>query len=241
LTADRYVSGDIDTVLADEDAHGVYDVVVSYDVIEHVYDPTAFFEAFRRFQSPDLVVAMGSGANAANPVYRRHQEREHRLYELHDRPVTEGHKGRDTTRAFLTVRRELIAKMTDLPPATVTLLASQTRGLHAEDIRGALDRYMTSGELPTPAPGTNTCDPLTGNWQEHLLPPSQWLALLAAAGFAAAVHPGYYSARGPRWHRRFAHHALNYTTRWTTGLGLAPYFVLVGRRLPTGKPKPAFT
>jgi 2-polyprenyl-3-methyl-5-hydroxy-6-metoxy-1,4-benzoquinol methylase len=234
VALDGYVPGDLDALgryLLTNDL--TCQVMVSNDVIEHIYDIETHLRALE-YALPGLVsVCLATDANPRNPIRRRTIARMQRAAETTDRPAVYGHKERDTLRAFASVRRELIlAAMPELPTATLSELVARTRGLNQADIAAAMARYRHAGELPSlPRHPTNTCDPLTGNWQERLVDPFLLRDQLAAAGFAAAVRNGYYGQpRHPA--KRLVVYLLNRTIRLTgsAGIRLAPFFALCGTR-----------
>ena len=111
------------------------------------------------------------------------------------------------------------------------LLARRTRGLRQLDIIERVEHYVRSGELPKElAHPTNTCDPFTGNWDEHLMDPFELLVRLARHGFTGKVLPGYYPRYG-RWSKHAFTGALNVliaqTGTWS--LRLAPHYILYAR------------
>jgi hypothetical protein len=101
-----------------------------------------------------------------------------------------------------------------------------------EDIARAVAEYLASGEPPAaPRHWTNTCDPYTGNWAEHLMDLNALAQALGEAGFEAEVVCGYYASPQPAL--RLLAGPLNLSIRmlgdrW--GLLAAPSFVLLGMR-----------
>lgn len=72
-------------------------------------------------------------------------------------------------------------------------LARATRGLIQEDIIKIVNRYLQDNEHPRPIEHpTNTCDPYTGNWVEHLMNPHYLVETLTMNGFDAQVLPLYW-------------------------------------------------
>ncbi len=84
---------------------------------------------------------------------------------------TFGWKERDANGSFLTEREKIIRnEFPMLDDAVVKLLATKTRGLRKDDIEKFVKDYQITGkfgfQLKHP---TNTCDPYSGNWVEHLI------------------------------------------------------------------------
>ncbi|MEO6713939.1 MAG: methyltransferase domain-containing protein [Mycobacteriales bacterium] len=233
LEADHYVHGDLDALtsfLAERDLS--CDVVVSYDVIEHIYDVDEHLQHLPAITSGRLRVVMASAANMLNPRRHRQLMATQRLIELQDRQPSAGHKERDALLAYANIRAGLIrAHAPALSAADVERLTVATRGLMTGDIEAAVDRFVADGMLPQPpVHPTNTCDPLTGNWAEHLMDPYRLAADLSAAGVPCRVEAGYYAFNSGA--RGVAGAVLNRAVRVTGKLGLrmAPYYVLVGQR-----------
>jgi 2-polyprenyl-3-methyl-5-hydroxy-6-metoxy-1,4-benzoquinol methylase len=238
LVADTYIQGEIgDLVRAVKDSSRSVDVVVSFNVIEHIYDLPAFLRQVGDLGVGRMVVAHATAANGQNPWIRASLAAMQRQVELTDRVPTQEHKQRDSTRAYSALRAEIIRdRAPTLSPEKVVELACRTRGLRKEDIEAAVDAFVHSAILPAlPTHPTNTCDPLTGNWAEHLLGPKQLTADLAAAGFTAtAVLPGYYAGSSRPLKSAIAG-CLNLLIQLARnhGLRFAPYYILTGARNPT--------
>jgi hypothetical protein len=198
LRADHYVCGDIEDVIHYvEKIHLDLDAVVSFDVIEHIYDIEMFLTRLASFPGRGLKIAMASGANMYSPGYARRTMTLHRQCELEGRKATFGFYDRDALRPYVQIRREIIGRFSpELTAAELDALASLTRGLRHDDIARVVQTYLKEGirpkELPHP---TNTCDPYTGNWQERLMEPSALVQILSRAGFRADWFSGYFSGR----------------------------------------------
>jgi len=193
--ADHYILGGIDDVAAYVKGGNLrLDVVASFDVIEHVYDVEDLFRKLPLLSDGPLTILMATSANALNPFTRRALMGQQRRFEFEDRLPEVGQKQRDGLRAWSAVRREMIqAYDSELAESDAESLVRATRGQMGEDIRSAIETFRSTGELPPePRHPTNTCDPYTGNWTEHLMDPDHVLALLRDGGFRAEVLPGYY-------------------------------------------------
>lgn len=232
--ADHYVLGDIDDVLAFRAERGLScDVVASFDVIEHVYDVEDLLAKLPKLSDGAMTVLMATSANACNPLTRRKLMKLHRQVEHRDRERQPGHKERDGLRAWRTVRREIIrTHAADLGDDVVEHLIGATRGMIEDDIRRCVDSFLASGQMPPPpSHPTNTCDPHTGNWTEHLMDPRWVLALLREGRFDAELLPGYYGHMVSR-PKRWIGTALNLLVRATGRFGprAALYLMFLGRR-----------
>ena len=104
------------------------------------------------------------------------------------------------------------------------------------DILRCLAEYQSSGKIPCqPAHPTNTCDPYTGNWAEHLMDVqalAEQLRSLRAQRLESKILRGYYgSASGAikSVSARVLDSAIYGLGK--SGLLLAPYFILFARTL----------
>ena len=62
-----------------------------------------------------------------------------------------------------------------------------------DDIQAAVDKYRESGVIVEAITHpTNTCDPYTGNWCEHLMDPFELSEVMEESGFRSSILPGYY-------------------------------------------------
>lgn len=218
------ISGGIDAVLAclSLDDHAV-PLWLSYDVMEHIYDPWDWFRQLRDQPGPFQVWAL-SHANEANPVRARGLRRLHHRAEHVGFPAEAGWKADDLARPFIEVRREWIAEHApELSPQEHNWMATHSRGLYGKGLFEAVDRYRRHGSWDHPLPGaTNTCDPRSGNWTEHLIDMDAFCDYLEELGYRTDLKAVRYSysgsgpkdnlkkalnrmmARFPRWARHLA-------------------------------------
>jgi hypothetical protein len=149
--------------------------------------------------------------------------------EYENRELKWGHKERDSHRAYLDLRKEIISSYSpDLSSEQVEQLAHATRGLTKGDIQKCVDEYRRQGSITYhPDHPTNTCDPFTGNWCEHLMD-TRWLQqVLEDAGFSVQILAGYYSVSGSlpkRTVKFFLNMAIRLMGR--RGMVIAPYYVV---------------
>ena len=230
LEADHYVPGDLDDLIRYLKEHAItVHGLCSYDVIEHVYEIVPFLRQLPQVSDGPLRIVMASAANGRNPRIRRRLMDVQRRVELDDGV---GLEGRDSLRAYRSMRADIINQHApDLPPADAAALAAATRGLVENGIRTAVDRFRQTGTYP-PAPEhpTNTCDPLTGNWAEHLMNPFALAKVLAGAGMRASVEPGRYGFYQGVRGAIAAPLNLLIGALGKRGLALAPHYVLIGER-----------
>ncbi|MGI9598299.1 MAG: hypothetical protein ACR2QK_19200 [Acidimicrobiales bacterium] len=234
LEADHYAPGDLGDLVAETERLGLdVDAVGSYDVIEHVYDIDSYMTGLAGLPGPRLSIAMASGANMYNRRYRNWIMPFQRQCEFEGRTADADHYERDTVRAYVDIRRDMItATGPDLAEAEVERLVTHTRGLRQEDIERATQAFVERRELPPVIDHpTNTCDPFTGNWQEHLMNPDELVELLRGQGYEAGWQSGYFQARSPNPAKRTAARVINFGIRCfnRAGIRLAGYYLVHGR------------
>lgn len=198
-SASAYVNGDIDALMNHvRSNHVCVDTMVSYDVIEHIYDLDSYFSKLPHLSDGLLRVVLASSANSHNPVinYKRMQMQQE--IEQTNRQKAWGHKERDALQSYLGIRRGIIsAHAPHLAHDEVEELAHKTRGLIQSDIEAVVDKYCATRIITySPDHPSNTCDPLTGNWAEHLMDTADVKKTLAKSGFEVSVLPGYFDSAG---------------------------------------------
>jgi hypothetical protein len=230
LAADSYVFGDIHavaTVMRSAPSNWV--TLASVNVIEHIYDIRDFITTACALSSGPTTLALSTSANPLNPLVVRRHRRQHREWEFTDGPH-EGSGPMDTTKAFNSVRRDIIkAVVPELSASDVDSLVTTTRGMRKTDIENSAMAYRQTMVMP-PAPKdpTNTCDPLTGSWQERLLDIKEVRQTFDARGFTVRLMGGYYAGHGSqsttRIITRAAAYCLNYgiSLLGSQGARLAP-------------------
>lgn len=225
LEADHYVAGGINELLNFlQEKRWSCDAMVSYDVLEQIYDLEEFLLKIPGLSSGYMVLAMASGANQKNPLIARRLKRLQRKMELSETVRKEGDDPRDTPLAYKPLRTALISERAGgLSPDEIDLLTSRKRGMRMSDVERALETYEATRVLPPmPEHPTNTCDPFTGNWCERLVDPRTVARKLRNHGFAARVLPGYYGSHGGGSRlKRAARLGANVAFRALGGPGLA--------------------
>jgi len=232
LAADFYVPGDInDIILFRKNKNININVIANYDVIEHIYDIEDFLNKLTLLSDSFQSAFLASGANELNPFIRRSLQKQHLLFEREDRGPKYGRKPTDETRALIRVRKEIILSVNhNLKEHEVNQLVNFSRGLLIEDIKRAVIEYTNTQVLP-PEPNhpTNTCDPLTGNWFEHLMDPFQLKNVLKKNGYKSEVIAGYYGISNNITYNMIKP-ILNLiiANSGTFGLRLAPFYAIAG-------------
>lgn len=215
------------------------DCMCSFDVIEHIYDINEYLRKCNEIPMAEfgLRLVFGSGANGKNPFINHKLRRKHFISENIDREKKFGHKERDTLKSFVTIRKEIIRNYTEflqkeIPEEVINKLAINTRGLRKEDIEIEVKRLVEQNELTIkPKDKTNTCDPFTGNWDEHIMDPKELALVLKECGFHVEILPGLWRGSN-RLLIRLVKLILNSFIRNSGQLGflVSPYYVIVANR-----------
>jgi hypothetical protein len=240
---DDCVRGDVDELLHFVKTKALScNAIASNDVIEHVYDAEGFLRKISdlsdRSDKSDRLdgsfsVVMASDANPFNPRTRRRLMKMQIERELKDREKVWGHKERDSLRAYLGIRKEIISNHAPtLSGDEIERLAKATRGLIESEIRQCVDAYVRTKTISRrPDHPTNTCDPYTGNWAERLMDLGRLSAVLSDRGFAVDILAGHYgSSRNPV--KRLAGALLNMliVVFKKKQLVFAPFYVIYARK-----------
>lgn len=231
LPLDGMICGEIDDVIANIQESGLkVDAICSFDVIEHIYDINGYLRKCANIpHSTRLRLVFGSGANGRNPIINYRLRKKHLVSEMHDREKKIGHKERDSLKSYFNLRKEIIRNnFNSLPEDILSKLASCTRGLRKEDILDVVLGYIQHGDIIyAPSDKTNTCDPLTGNWDEHIMNPSDISSALEQGGFDVEILPGFWRG-GNSLRTRIVKNILNILIKYTGIISFAfsPYYVV---------------
>jgi 2-polyprenyl-3-methyl-5-hydroxy-6-metoxy-1,4-benzoquinol methylase len=197
LKADHYVPGNIDDLVdyLKQEKMNV-DIISSYDVIEHIYDITDYISKLPAIPSRNLKFVFGSGANMYNPLLNYLLKKNHKIAEKQNRERVKGSKERDTYRSYIEVRKEIIKNnFIDISDDKLDYLSVATRGLIEEDIVKYVKQYMKSGVFEyKPDHPTNTCDPLTGNWLEHLMSKDFLIETFKKSNYKVKITSGFHKS-----------------------------------------------
>ena len=232
--SDYYLKGDIDHTIKFLKQNAVHiNAIASYDVIEHIYDIEAFLRKLHLLSDQPLNVFLSSGANSLNFFKRKALMKQQIEIENKDRVKKRGYKERDCLKAYLKVREAMITKYSkDLTNNEVKRLVRVTRGMMEPDIYQCVDKYLKTKEFPLePAHPTNTCDPYTGNWAEHLMDPYCLKEVLLRTGFEVEILGGYWSPSINSM-KSYLSNLLNIVIYLFKKLGIkaAPFYTIYGKR-----------
>jgi hypothetical protein len=230
LPLDHVVTGDIDDLLAYLKRRSIRaDSIASYDVLEHIYDLEVHFKKVRSLSDDRFRVVYASGANPRSRRYVRSVTKRHLSVELTTREREWGHKERDSLESYLETRKRLISSYApELGPEQVEQLSRWTRGLIKSDIEKRVDEFRNTGTIAyRPDHPTNTCDPYTGNWCEHLIDLQRLGRVLREIGYSSKVLGGLYTVSGSLL-KRSAKRLMNGAIRilGSRSLALARHFIV---------------
>lgn len=189
---DKYITADhLDTlkILAQDELE--CDIILSRNVVEHIYDLQGFYADMYRYQ-PKALLYFSTTANFHNPANRLYHIYLHRKFEKEQ---------------FAPRRKEMIQQWApQLKANQLNVLTAATRGLAGKDLEQAVHRYLQQGELPDPGRfGTNACDPENGMWIENLLTINQYRQIIEPVGYELEVKPAFWDT--------------HYTTTWKNWIG----------------------
>ncbi|MDR2969974.1 MAG: 50S ribosomal protein L11 methyltransferase [Tannerellaceae bacterium] len=214
--ADVILHGSSDTLAAWCTENGVSpDLLVSTDLIEHVYNLDTLFSELLGINNRMRMV-FSTASNPYNPYIRRRLQRmmhecEHGLLEVPN---------------YYAKRKNYIRqRFASFSEQEVEELAMKTRGLIYADI----DRVIKEQQSPVPMDSYNTCDPETGNWAERILPVRSYRSILLKYACEVSVYKGFYNINRTRKWKSFVFGFLNLFIRMSGGIGflLSPFIVLV--------------
>lgn len=176
---DSYVPGDIDDVIKHAAENKIqYDIIASRNVIEHIYSLPHFYKSIYKHNAKAIVYSTTT-ANYHNPAMRFYHRQLHSMGEKN---------------GYWEQRVNEIKKLS--PGASkeqLEKLASLTRGKGQKDFADAVNDFFAGKEIAIDKTlRTNTCDCITGVWNEHLLTKKEHEEIITAAGFKMEYAPGYW-------------------------------------------------
>ena len=152
-----------------------------------------------------------------------------------NKEIQKGHKASDSIQAYTTIRANIIKEQFDcFSEAELKELVRVTRGKRKDDILKIAQDYKETKNLPTEIPEkTDTCDPMNGNWAEHIMDPYELNKNLTTKGFNnTLVLAGYYG-KPKKFIKKVVGFFFNiYIKLMPTKLGLklSPYYAIYGTK-----------
>jgi len=215
IRIDEYIVGDIDETLGVLRRKNVLcDIITSRNVIEHVYKLDYFYQSLILHQ-PQAVIYSSTTANFYNPASNIKHVLWHRKWE----------------KVYYLQRMDTIKAMgLGIPDNALASLAKKTRGLAGSDLINSIKDYAISKKLPNPEKlYTNTCEPATGVWAEHLLTFSQYRNNIRDENYSIIFLPGFWDTHYVKaWKNifaRFMNRIINITGN--RGIIFAPFIYVI--------------
>jgi len=171
IDIDNFISGDVDELVKQIKQQVLKpDLICSFDVLEHIYDIEDWFKSICEIENPFSIIFM-THANPCNPLINFRLKKLQRRAEFKGLKKGEGWKEIDIHTSYLEARKNIIQNyMPDISKKNIQLLADRTRGLRKYDIEKIVIDFQKTGDILYQIKHpTNTCDPFTGNWAEHLI------------------------------------------------------------------------
>lgn len=212
---DHYIVGDIGDCLNRLGGFNLQcDLITSRNVIEHIYKLDLFYTAIHE-QQPGAIVFSSTTANNCNPAAVIKHLRWHRKWE----------------KVYAGMRQVVIERLAPgLTTTKMKRLVRSTRGLAAADLLDAVETYRQSGKLPNPRiHASNTCEPSSGVWAEHLLSEAAYRDLINEEQFEVRFAPGFWDTHYSSAAMNRLSNILNRIIRrgGKTAMRLAPFIYVI--------------
>ena len=195
MNIDLFIHGDVDVFVSQINNNDIKpDLICSFDVLEHIYSLEKWFRKITKINSNFSLFFMTS-ANSKNPFISKRLKKLQIKAEYQGFIETVGWKGTDLKTSFLESRKTII-KETDpkLNNSEIELLSKNTRGLRKDDIENVVVNFIKTGKINYQMKHpTNTCDPFTGNWTEHLIDLTHLKNLINDCNLSVEITNSYYA------------------------------------------------
>lgn len=223
LSIQKFIKGGLNEVKEEINAANL-SAVISTDVIEHIYDLSAFFNEMKNL-NPAMVSVMTTASNPENKWKVK------QLRKLQIRDELHGYSGNkietESHASYFRLRKEILQKeFKNLSPENLDKLANASRGLIKEDILKAAVKFEQKGILPVPADRFNTCHPINGSFTERILSFKEYETLYKQAGFSLKIKSGFYNSFGSL-QRKLINGLLNNLLKFLK-FKISPFIMLVG-------------
>ena len=233
IPAEHYISGETKDFVEYVNRNNLnLNILGSRNVIEHIYNLDDFFKETSKINSDRLVLYLNTTANAQNPLTNIYTKRLQRIYEHEGFSKEWGSREREKRNAAIEVRKRIIrGYINTLDNSEIEKLATITRGKCKDDIIKCVNDYVATGVLTPPlSHPTNTCNPNTGSWFEHLLPIREYKKLIEKNGFEYSFKNGFYNMNYPQWYLNLITPILNFKIKFlrSSGIFLAPFITVIG-------------
>jgi 2-polyprenyl-3-methyl-5-hydroxy-6-metoxy-1,4-benzoquinol methylase len=199
IPIDLFIANDHKGTIKELNEKGIScDIILSRNVIEHIYDLDDFYKEMAKGQ-PDAIIYFSTTANFQNPGMLWFHKRVHKRYEL----------------KYVPKRKEIIKeKIPAIAEAELAKAALATRGLAMYDLDEALEKYKQNGVLPDPdIHYTNTCDPENGLWGEHIIPVKEYRDIIESKGYKLTVLPAFWDTHYGNFFKNTVGKTMNFFTK----------------------------
>jgi 2-polyprenyl-3-methyl-5-hydroxy-6-metoxy-1,4-benzoquinol methylase len=220
IKLDEYITGDIDqTVQALREKNIACDIIISRNVIEHIYKLDTFYQTLYTNQ-PQALIYSSTTANYYNPGTHLQHVLWHKKWE----------------KVYYQQRIEIIKKKsTGINGSELKLLATATRGLASGDLETAITNFNTTKILPdVQRHYTNTCNPANGVWVEHLLTFEQYRNQIGLKNYNVTFLVGFWDTHYSKSWKNIFSKFLNALIRLfgKAGFLIAPFIYVVAEPKP---------
>ncbi len=196
IIMDEYITGDTLATCKQLVAQDIQcDLIVSRNVVEHIYSLKDFFAIVHQYQ-PKAILYNSTTANWRNPAAHI----QHRIIHKKSRPLIKANK--------MKIIKEALPSITDVD---LDMLANNLMQYGGIEFTEAINNYKLSKSIPVPKNDyTNVCDE-TGNWGEHLIPYKQYQAY--APQYNVNFKPGFWDVNYESVIKRILGKTLNLFTK----------------------------
>jgi 2-polyprenyl-3-methyl-5-hydroxy-6-metoxy-1,4-benzoquinol methylase len=217
ISINNYITGDINAVTSFAASKNIqYDIVVSRNVIEHIYSLPEFYSVIFR-HNPKAVIYSTTTANYHNPVMRLYHIYIHKKVE---KQYYKQQRINEIKKLHPSLSADKLAGLTEL-----------TRGKGQQDFIDTVNKFINDKTIfPDNSLRSNTCDCITGVWIEHLLTRKEHTEIAKKAGFKIDYTAGY-------WDTHYSSKAMNilavlfnkiiYSIRKNNSIFLSPFVNIV--------------
>lgn len=190
------------------------ELLISTDVIEHIYDLSVFFRDLTDIND-QMEMVFTTASTPFNPYVKSRLRRMMRGCET----------GNLIRPNYYKKRVNYIKKsFPKLSGKDVKKWAVRTRGLNYEDINKA----VSNNERPLLLDAYNTCDPETGNWAERILSIREYKELVAPYNYKVHLEKGFYNTVRPKQWKTIASSLINLVIKYSgkAGFVFSPFILL---------------
>jgi SAM-dependent methyltransferase len=170
--------------------------IIGTDVIEHVYSIDALLANICALNKQQVCVF--TTASVYENIFKS-KKLKNLMYkdEYIDSNAFENSNNAFAGESFFNIRKKIIAAtLPTFSTKEIEFLATQTRGLHQQDIEIQLEQYKKTQKINyTPPDSYNTCNPINGSFTERLLPLHAYQKKFTAFGFTMHITNGFYNHR----------------------------------------------